>query len=156
MTDHYRPKGLSSAVSYQDPKAAFRWLEDAFGFAPLLVILDDEGNLAHSEMGYGNSVVMVGSEWSADHKSPKSIGGKNTQTVHVQLSEGDDIEAHCNHARAAGAEILQEPETQFYGDRTYRARDPEGHIWTFGVTVRKMTPEEWDAASGLTTKPRLD
>ena len=69
---------------------------------------------------------MVGNEWSADHKSPKSVGGKNTQTVHVQLAEGEDIDAHCKRAREAGAEILQEPETQFYGDRTYRARDPEG------------------------------
>ena len=59
-------------------------------------------------------------------------------------------------AREAGAEILQEPETQFYGDRTYRARDPEGHIWTFGVTEKRMTPEEWDKASGLTTKKRLE
>ena len=58
--------------------------------------------------------------------------------------------------RRAGAEILQDPGTQFYGDRTYRARDPEGHIWTFGVTVRKMTPDEWDAASGLVTRKRLD
>jgi hypothetical protein len=45
---------------------------------------------------------------------------------------------------------------QFYGDRTYRARDPEGHIWTFGVTEKRMTPEEWDKESGLTTKKRLD
>jgi hypothetical protein len=49
-------KGLSSAVSYQDPKAAYRWLETAFGFEPLFVILDGDGNLAHSEMTYGNSV----------------------------------------------------------------------------------------------------
>jgi uncharacterized glyoxalase superfamily protein PhnB len=54
------------------------------------------------------------------------------------------------------AEILQDPETQFYGDRTYRAADPEGHIWTFGVTVRRMTPDEWDQASGLVTRKRLD
>lgn len=156
MTDAYRPKGLSSAVSYQDPKRAFRWLEEAFGFEPLFVILDAEGNIAHSEMTFGNSVVMVGSEWSEYHRSPKSVGGKNTQSVHVQLAEGEDIDAHCARARAAGAEILQEPETQFYGDRTYRAKDPEGHIWTFGVTIRKMTAEEWDAAGGFTTKKRLD
>jgi uncharacterized glyoxalase superfamily protein PhnB len=156
MTDPYRAKGLSSAVSYQDPKAAFRWLEDAFGFEPLFVILDADGNLAHSEMTYGNSVVMVGSEWSDDHKSPKSVGGKNTQSVHVQLAEGDDVDAHCARARSAGASILAEPETQFYGDRTYRAKDPEGHIWTFGVTVNKMTSDKWDKASGLTTRTRLD
>ena len=156
MTDPYRPKGLSSAVSYQDAKAAYRWLEEAFGFEPLFVILDADGDLAHSEMTYGDSVVMVGNEWSDDHKSPRSLGGKTTQSVHVQLAEGEDIDAHCSHARAAGATILAEPDTQFYGDRTYRAKDPEGHIWSFAVTVQKMTPEEWDKASGLTTRPRLD
>ena len=78
MSDLYRPKGLSSAVCYVDPKAAFRWLEEAFGFEPLMVILDENDNIAHSEMKYGDSVVMIGNEWSADHKSPKSIGGKNT------------------------------------------------------------------------------
>jgi uncharacterized glyoxalase superfamily protein PhnB len=156
MKDAYRSKGLSSALCYQDPKAAFRWLEEAFGFEPLFVILDPEGALAHSEMTYGDSVVMIGTEWSDDHKSPKSLGGKNTQTVHVQLAEGEDIDAHCEHARAAGAVILQEPETQFYGDRAYRAKDPEGHIWTFGVTVQKMTSDDWDKAGGFTTRQRLD
>ncbi len=156
MSTDQRPKGLSSALSYQDAKAAYRWLETAFGFEPLFVILDDAGNLAHSEMGYGDSIVMVGNEWSDDHKSPRSLGGRNTQSVHVQLAPGEDIDAHCEHARAAGAEILQAPATQFYGDRTYRARDPEGHIWTFGVTVETLTPEQWDAASGLTTRTRLD
>jgi uncharacterized glyoxalase superfamily protein PhnB len=63
-----------------------------------------------------------------------------------------DIDAHCAHARAAGAEIMMEPETQFYGDRSYRARDPEGHVWTFGQTVETLTPEEWDRNSGLTTR----
>lgn len=156
MTNFHRTKGLSSAVSYQDPKAAFRWLEAAFGFEPLFVIIDGDGNLAHSEMSYGNSVVMVGGEWSEDHKSPRSVGGKNTQSVHVQLARGEDVDAHCAHARAMGATILQEPQTQFYGDRTYRAADPEGHIWTFGVTVKELTPAQWDEASGLITRTRLD
>lgn len=155
MTDFYRPKGLSSAVSYTDPRSAYRWLETAFGFEPLMVILDADENLVHSEMRYGQSVLMVGNEWSNDHKSPKSLGGKNTQTVHVQLARGEDIDSHCERARGAGAEILQPPQTQFYGDRTYRARDPEGHIWTFGVTVQEVGPENWDAASGLKTRTHL-
>lgn len=103
----YRPQGLSSAISYQDPKAAFKWLEQAFGFEPLMAIVDQDGNLAHSEMKFGSSVVMVGSEWSAAHKSPKSVGGINTQSVHVQLEE--DVDAHCARAREAGAVILPAP-----------------------------------------------
>jgi uncharacterized glyoxalase superfamily protein PhnB len=138
---------LMSAVCYQDPKAAIRWLEQAFGFELFMLIEDGEGNLVHSEMRFGNAVVMIGNEWSADHKSPKSIGGKNTQTVHIQLTT--DVDAHCERARAAGAEILMEPANQFYGDRTYRCRDPEGHIWTVAQTVETVTREQAEAASGL-------
>jgi uncharacterized glyoxalase superfamily protein PhnB len=154
MTDYYRPKGLSSAVIYKDAKAAFRWLEEAFGFEPLMVIEDGDGNLVHSEMKFGASVVMIGYEWNDSAKSPRALNGANTQTVHVQLDE--DIDLHCERARKAGAEILQEPETQFYGDRTYRARDPEGHVWTFGQTIERMEPADWDAKVGVTTKTRLD
>src|SRR3954451_2934173 len=138
---------LSSAICYQDPKAAIAFLEKAFGFELFMLIEDAEGNLAHSEMRFGDGVVMIGNEWSADHKSPRSIGGKNTQTVHIQVAT--DIDAHCERARAAGAEILMEPATQFYGDRTYRCRDPEGHIWTVGQTVQAVSREEAEAVSGL-------
>jgi uncharacterized glyoxalase superfamily protein PhnB len=55
----------------------------------------------------------------------------------AQLAEGEDIDAHCAHARAASATIVTEPATQFYGDRTYRAQDPEGHIWTFASPCKK-------------------
>ncbi|MDR5760028.1 VOC family protein [Caballeronia sp. LZ035] len=156
MDELYRPKGLSSAVSYRDPKLGFRFLEAAFGFKPLFVILDANDDLVHGELTFGDSVVMIGREWSDDHRSPRSIDGKNTQSVHLQLAEGEDVDAHCERARAAGALVVAEPETQFYGERTYRAKDPEGHIWTIGVLVKRMTPKEWDAASGLITRERLD
>ena len=139
--------GFRSALFYQDPKAALAWLEEAFGFEFVMLLEDADGNVAHSQMEFGDSYVMIGQEWSADHKSPKSVGGKNTQTVHVQIDS--DVDAHFARAKAAGAEIMAEPETQFYGDRTYRCRDPEGHIWTVSQTVQVVSREEAEAASGL-------
>ena len=44
-----------------------------------------------------DGLIMVGSEWSPMHKSPMSIDGFNTQTVHVQLTT--DVDAHCERAR---------------------------------------------------------
>ena len=138
---------LTPAVTYQDPRAALTWLERAFGFETAMVIEDGEGRLVHSEMRHGESLIMVGSEWSADHRSPRSLGGKTTQTVHVGIAT--DIDAHCARARAAGAQILTEPENQFYGARTYRCRDPEGHIWTIAQFVEEVSREEAAARSGL-------
>jgi uncharacterized glyoxalase superfamily protein PhnB len=147
MDDPFRRPALASGVFYRDPWAALDFLEKAFGFERTMVITDKDGGLAHSEMRFGDSLLYVGGEWADFVASPASIGGKNSQSLHVHLNEG--IDDHCARAKAAGAVILQEPTDQFYGDRTYRARDPEGHIWTFGQTVRHVTREDAELASGL-------
>lgn len=150
MSTTHKRSTFGSAVIYEDPMAALDWLEKAFGFQRSMVILDETGALAHAEMEFGDGYLMVGKKWNETVEPPSAVGGKNTQNIHVHLEE--DIDAHCERARAAGAEILMEPETQFYGDRTYRARDLGGHMWTFGQSVQHLTPAEWDAAMpGLKT-----
>jgi uncharacterized glyoxalase superfamily protein PhnB len=138
---------LSSGVVYRDPRTAIAWLENALGFETTMLIEDPTGKIVHSELRLGDSVIMAAYEWDENHKSPASLGGKNTQSLHVQIDT--DIDAHCRRAKAAGAEVFMEPETQFYGDRTYRCRDPEGHIWTVGQTVKTVSREDMEAASGL-------
>ena len=103
--------------------------------------------MCHYEMSAGGrGRIMIGGQWEERVRSPKSLGGANTQVVHVML-EGD-LDAHCTRARAAGAQILAEPEEQFYGDRTYRVADLEGHRWTFAVHVRDVSRSEAEAALG--------
>ncbi|AOJ83442.1 glyoxalase [Burkholderia savannae] len=143
-----RRPSFSSAVFYRDPRAALEWLERAFGFTRDLVVSDAQGRVAHAQMLFGDGIVMIREGgWSDFAVSPSSVDGRNTQCVHVWLESG--IDAHCERARAAGAVILQAPADQFYGDRTYRARDPERHVWTFGQTVRDVSREEAERDSGL-------
>ena len=137
---------FSAAVIYQDNRAALEWLEKAFGFEILFVVVEKDDKIGHAEMKFGNGVIYVGNEWSETMRSPKSIGAKNTQFLHVHLESG--IDAHCERARKAGAVITQEPTDQFYGDRSYRCLDHEGHLWTFGQTVKTMTFAEMEKASG--------
>ncbi|HUF73149.1 MAG TPA: VOC family protein [Gammaproteobacteria bacterium] len=142
---------FTASVFYQDPKAALAWLERAFGFEITMLIESPDGDvrMMHSEMAVGGrGRLMVGAEWSEWAKSPRSVGGANTQSLHVDLEE--DVDAHCARAREAGATIVAEPENQFYGMRTYRAVDPEGHVWTFGEWVEEMPSREAaEKASGL-------
>lgn len=45
----------------------------------------------------------------------------------------DDVDAHAERARAAGAQIVIEPRDRAHGGRDYTCRDHEGHAWTFGT-----------------------
>jgi uncharacterized glyoxalase superfamily protein PhnB len=134
---------LSTSVYYQDPQRMIDWLCQAFGFELRLKVEGDAGQVEHSELSYGEAVVMVGSErrgtrWGVDMLSPKSVAGANTQGLMLYI---DDVDAHCASARAAGATIVEEPALHDYGedywaDRSYGARDPEGHFWWFSQRLR--------------------
>ena len=140
---------FTSSLFYREPKAALTWLERAFGFETTMAIdgPPDDPTMGHYEMSCaGTGRIMIGSEWAEWARSPASVGGVNTQSVHVQVDR--DIDAHCARARDAGAVIVAEPANQFYGDRTYRAVDPEGHAWTFAMHVRDVTRAEAEAAIG--------
>lgn len=144
---------VSSSVCYRDPIAALGWLEAAFGLEPRIVVLGPDQELVHAELGYRDGVVGVGSAWSPNHASPLDLGGKNTQSIHLQLRE--DVDAHFERAKAAGAEILLEPTDQTYGDRNYIARDLEGHVWSFGETRKRYDREAFDRTYGTTTRDRI-
>lgn len=145
----HRPAFIPSLV-YKDNRAALQWLESAFGFEPSEILTDAEGNVVHAEMSHHGGVVMIGSEWTDWTRSPVSLGGKNTQRVHVRIDHG--IDEHCARARKAGAIIVMEPADQFYGDRTYIAADPEGHHWSFWQPVRQVSNEEMEKATGFKFK----
>ena len=144
-----RPAFIPSII-YKDNRTALKWLQDAFGFEPSELLTDSNGAIVHAEMSHGEGVVMIGSEYADWTKSPASVGGKNTQRVHVRLGQG--IDEHCARARQAGATIEMEPADQFYGDRTYMAVDLEGHHWTFAQPVKHMSNEEMEKVSGFKFK----
>jgi uncharacterized glyoxalase superfamily protein PhnB len=141
-----RPR-FTPCLYYADPAAALDFLEAAFGLETSLRVTDAAGAVQHAEMRARDGVIIVGpTGWSAFAQSPKQQGGANTQSVHLVV---DDIAAHCEQARRGGAEITAEPADQFYGDRTYRAVDCEGHHWSFSQHIRDVPAEEMAAATGL-------
>jgi uncharacterized glyoxalase superfamily protein PhnB len=134
---------LSSGVFYEDGGAAIDWLCRVFGFELRLKIEGDGGVIEHSELTFGESLLMVGSVGAGHRpkthcKSPRQLGGANTQCIMLFV---DDADAHCAMAKAAGAKIISEPQTTDYGpeywaDRTYEVEDLEGHHWWFVERVR--------------------
>jgi uncharacterized glyoxalase superfamily protein PhnB len=96
-----------------------------------------DGSVGHAELGLGDAVVMVSSEWrAAGVVSPLRLPALHAQ-VYVRV---DDVDAHHARARAAGATIAAGPADQEYGERTYRAIDPEGQRWIFGAPLAGARP----------------
>ncbi len=131
---------ITPAIFYDDPAAALDWLSMTFGFKTRLSIPGPDGGIVHAEMQFEDGVIMLGPAAAMDEgKSPEALGGSVTQSLYVYV---DDVDAHCAQARESGAKIVSELEDKFYGDRTYAAKDLEGHLWTFAQHVRDVAPED--------------
>src|SRR5262245_33004367 len=125
-------------LSYEGGVAALQWLARALGFKARARWLDDAGRLAHGEMEAGNGLIMLATP-TPDYQSPKrhrercEAARRWSAVPYVidgVLVHVEDVDAHCERARRAGAPILSEPESGGPG-RRYRCEDLEGHRWMF-------------------------
>ena len=125
------------------------------------MLTDKDDKIAHLVMSVRGQPFGVMGEWESDAligpakmRSPASLEGCGTAFMRVTV---DDLAAHYERALAAGARITQGPTDQFYGDRTYRALDLDGHVWNFAEKVKDVSLEEIEQSMGFrTVKAKTD
>jgi uncharacterized glyoxalase superfamily protein PhnB len=113
---------------YRDIERAHEFLVRAFGFEPGLIERTPNGEVVHGEVHADGQViwlhrVMAEDGWLSPEDSPATTG-----ELVVWVA---DVDAHCERARAAGAEIEYGPQDQDYGVREYGVRDLESRRWAF-------------------------
>jgi uncharacterized glyoxalase superfamily protein PhnB len=130
-------------LRYRNAPAAIEWLCRAFGFEKQLVVPNQDGTIAHAQLSFGNGMIMLGSvvesEFGRLMKQPDEIGGAETQTAYVIVSDADVL---YSRAKALGAEIVIDIKDEDYGGRGFTCRDLEGRLWNFGTYDPWATHEQ--------------
>ena len=133
------PPRVYPTFRYRDAAAMIDWLQEAFGFTVRVRYMDGD-KVAHAELAFGVSMIMVGSvrddAYGAKVGSPAgATGGKS---VYIAVPDTDAV---YDRARAAGATILEEPVDRGHGSREFICADPEGNVWSFGTYWPKAGDE---------------
>jgi MerR family transcriptional regulator, thiopeptide resistance regulator len=121
-------------LACRDIAAEHDFLVRAFGFTSGGLHRTPEGEVVHGEVRAGASEVWL-HRVALEHHLDSPQG---TEVAYSGLTvRVDDVDAHYQQARAAGARIDSEPVDQPYGLREYGARDPEGHRWWFTAPLKE-------------------
>ncbi len=125
-----RMQNIIPLLIYEDIAAIQRFLVNAFGFEAGVLERGGNGRVVHGEVSMNGMVIWL-HRATAEHGlgSPKALSLVSSGVVVLV----DDVDAHCEHAREAGAVIEREPADQPYGQREYSTRDPEGGRWYFAT-----------------------
>jgi len=127
-------------IGYEDAATAIEFLERAFGFRENRNARHEEdGTIGHAELELDGATIYLSTP--PGYASPRTIQREseaarraydNPWVIDGHFVEVDDVDAHYERAKAAGANIIREPDEPGVGLRLYTAEDPEGHRWMFG------------------------
>ncbi len=118
------------SLTYEDAKSAIEWLTRAFGFECRFVVPGEGNDIMHSELSFGNAVLMISSPKAEFNRvSPRHSHGR-AQALSLFVADPD---AHFATAMKAGATLVRPLQDEEYGARGYMVSDPEGHLWYFGT-----------------------
>jgi len=136
------PQTIVPFIAYENAAAAIDWLTRAFGFRENEAERHmDDDTVSHAELDVGDGSVVFLATPSPDYEGPRrhrescvaaAKWSDNPWVIDGYLVHVDDVDAHHDRARTAGAVILREPEDgAAAGTRLYSAEDVEGHRWMF-------------------------
>lgn len=117
---------------------AIAFYTSALGASERMRMPGPDGRIAHAEIGFGDSIVMLADTSDQSGPGPKQLGGT---PVSVMLY-CEDVDALYKAALESGAQSEMEPQDQFYGDRSAGIVDPWGHRWHLSTHVEDVSDEE--------------
>jgi uncharacterized glyoxalase superfamily protein PhnB len=126
-------------ISYPDVAEAIAWLTKTFGFSEHYRYGEPDDPTG-AQMHLGNAWIMV-NQAPPGSATPAQLG-YGTQSLTVFL---EDVDAHFQRAKSAGAHIVEDLHETEYGERQYGAEDLAGHHWLFSRHARDVSPDEWGA-----------
>ena len=81
-------------MRYRDAPKMMQWLCDAFGFQKHFVVEDGKGGLAHAQLTFADSMIMLGTarddEFGKLQSTPAALGG-TTQSPYIVVLDADAL-----------------------------------------------------------------
>jgi uncharacterized glyoxalase superfamily protein PhnB len=132
-------------ITYANVPRAIEWIERVFGFRERTEarLTWPGGGLTWIEVG--NSLFSISTPDETWRQPPEPGAPGTVMKVYVE-----DVDRHFAHAKSEGAQILAEPQDGFWGGRTYRALDHEGHRWEISQRGRDLSADRWQLPPGVT------
>jgi PhnB protein len=142
MTIKSIPDGFHAITPYltvKDAKRAIDFYKRAFGARERVIMPTPDGKVAHAELQFGDSIIMLGEECpERGCKSPETLEGSSVGLAFYV----EDADSVFDQAVSAGASVKEAVSDKFWGDRAGSLTDPFGHQWTLLTHVEDVSPEE--------------
>ena len=136
------PDGVSAVLPMlvcRDVSAEIDFCKTTFNALEVVRRPGPDGKAAHAALTINGAMIMIECEWPTLSSRSPQADGSSPVVIYVYV---EDVDSSIEKAVTAGAKILLPATDQFWGDRTGRIMDSEGHVWTISSRIEETTSSE--------------
>jgi len=130
------PEGLQTVTPYlvvDNAAKLIDFIKKAYDGKVSFISNRDDKKIMHAMVTIGTSTIMIADTMEG---TPAKTG-----MLYLYLENADDVFKKAIDAKATS---VQEPRTEFYGDRAGAVKDEWGNVWWIATHVEDVDPDELD------------
>lgn len=133
-------KSLTPSLAVSDMRNSIRFYTEVLGFTLEYSLPGPDGDLVHASISNGEVRLMIGPATFSGEPVTGDVG--KGMALYLIVRDDEDIDALCDHAKLNGAQVLQEPRDEFWGDRIWSVADPDGYELVIAKHTRDVSEQE--------------
>jgi uncharacterized glyoxalase superfamily protein PhnB len=143
--DLRRNNTLAPSIRVKDMQKSLEFYTTTLGFRTSDKLVRKDGRIAHASVGFDSPLLMLSPVENVRTPQTKEDLAKNKLGVGVEFYIGMNgskrLDAFFTELKGKGITVINEPKTEFWGDRIFTVRDPDGYALTFSEHMNDVTLE---------------
>jgi uncharacterized glyoxalase superfamily protein PhnB len=136
---------VTPSIRVKDIEKSLDWYTKTLGFRTTNKLVLKDGHIAHVAVGFDSPVLMLAPvSGNQTHNANEDLS-KNKLGLGVEFNIGmigsKKLDQFFTEVKAKGVTVVNEPKTEYWGDRIFTLKDPDGYAITFSEHVNDVTPE---------------
>ena len=136
---------IAPILRVKDMQKSLDFYTKTLGFQTTDKLTRRDGRIAHASVGLDSTLLMLSPVEYVRTPQTKEDLAKNKLGVGVELYIGiagsKKLDEFFTEVKAKGITVINEPKTEFWGDRIFTVKDPDGYALTFSEHANDVTPE---------------
>jgi uncharacterized glyoxalase superfamily protein PhnB len=136
---------IAPSIRVKDMQKSLDFYTKMLGFQTTDKLARRDGTIVHASVGFDSTLIMLSPVEYVRTPNTKEDLAKNKLGVGVEfyigVSGSRKLDEFFSEVKTKGVTVIDEPKIEFWGDRIFTVKDPDGYALTFFEHVNDVTPE---------------
>lgn len=145
-----RNNTIAPSIRVRDMQKSLDFYTKTLGFQTTDKLTRRDGRIAHVSLGFDSPLLMLSPvEYVRTPRTKEELANNKLGVgveFYIDMKGSKKLDDFFTEVKAKGITVIDEPKTEFWGDRIFTVIDPDGYALTFSEHVKDVTSEAWTAA----------